>query len=251
VASDARGQVIDADISIVIPAFNEEHRLPATLDRLVAELPEVCSGEWEIVVCDDGSVDRTVQVVLERSSHPHLRVLSAGTNRGKGAALREGALAAVHPLVLFLDADLPVPPTTITSMIELAAECDLVIGSRRLPGASFNPPQPMVRRIGGRLFRSAVSALGYDVTSDPQCGVKLLRRDTVAPLLQQVTCGGFAFDVELIVRARRAGVQIAELPVVWSHVPGSSMRPLRDAAVTLVELVRLRGRLARKETVTA
>lgn len=238
-----RGKVIERDITIVIPAYNEEHRLPATLDRLMAELPSVCSGSWEVLVSDDGSTDGTGELLRDRGADPRLRVVSTPVNRGKGAALVAGALAARHPLVLFLDADLPVPIPTIAELAAAADGAELVVGSRRMPGASLDPPQPLVRRVGGRLFRAAISVLGYDATSDPQCGVKVLRKDQLAPLLAEVTCRGFAFDVELIERARRAGLRVSELPVAWRHVEGSSLRPVRDAVATLVELARLRGAL--------
>lgn len=232
----------------MIPAFNEQHRLPATLKQLVAEMPRVGTGRWEIVVSDDGSRDRTVDSV-RRLDDPRVRVIGNPSNRGKGAALRAGAFAASYPLVVFLDADLPVPVSTIAAMVALSPEAELVVGSRRLPGASFHPPQPLARRLGGRGFRLVVSALGYRVTSDPQCGVKLLRRDAMAPVLREMTCDGFGFDVELIERVRRVNLRVAELPVAWSHVEGSSLRPVRDAARTLIELAKLRAGLERSAPV--
>jgi dolichyl-phosphate beta-glucosyltransferase len=239
------GSDIDTDVSIVVPAYNEQDRLPATLDRLERELPEVLPGAWEIVVSDDGSTDGTRGIVEARSADPRIRLVSNNVNRGKGAALLAGALAATHRWVLFLDADLPVPVATIPRMIDFGAEADLVVGSRRLPGATFDPPQPLFRRLGGAGFRAAVALLGYEITSDPQCGVKLLRNDRLAPVLAQLECTGFAFDVELIVRARRNGCAVTELPVAWSHVEGSSLRPIRDAMTTLLELTQLRGRMER------
>lgn len=238
---------IDADVTIVIPAYNEEHRLPATLDRLVAELPSACRGAWEIVVSDDGSEDGTAAVVRGRGGDPRLRLVSSTSNLGKGAALLAGIRAAAHPWVVLLDADLPVSVGTIGELLATAEGADLVVGSRRIAGAAFDPPQPLVRRVGGRLFRLSVSLLGYDVTSDPQCGVKLLHRDHVLPLLDDVSCTGFGFDVELIERAQRSHLEVRELPVTWRHVEGSSLRPVRDAVRTLVELARLRSRLARPE----
>jgi dolichyl-phosphate beta-glucosyltransferase len=233
--------VID-DVSVVIPAFNEELRLPSTLDQLIEELPGVCPGAWEIIVSDDGSVDRTAQVALERAGR-QVVVISSPQNSGKGAALLAGVRAARHPLVVFLDADLPVAVPTIGMLIERSIDADVVLGSRCLPGAFLDPPQPLGRRLGGRAFRTAISLLGYDTTSDPQCGIKLLRMDRMSSVLNEVTSSGFAFDVELIERARRDGRRVVELPVGWRHVDGSSLRPVRDAARTLGELWRVRSRL--------
>lgn len=242
------GGHIDTDMTIVIPAFNEEHRLPGTLDRLLAELPGELGGSWEIVVSDDGSQDATMQVVADHSDR-RLRTVSAPSNAGKGAALLRGARSARYPLVAFLDADLPVPVSTLAVMATRMGSADLVVGSRCLPGSTFESPQPLARRVGGRLFRTAISLMRYDVTSDPQCGVKMLRRDAVVPLLDPPSCEGFGFDVELIVRARSAGLRIEELPVQWRHVEGSSLRPVRDGAATLRELAVQRSSIKRPAVV--
>jgi glycosyltransferase involved in cell wall biosynthesis len=237
---------IPGGVSIVIPALNEANRLPQTLDVLCNGLPALLGDAWEIVVVDDGSTDDTAGVVQRRARHSAVRLISFGENRGKGAALRQGAISATRPLVLFLDADLPVRVETIAEFARLGEHADLVVGSRRLPGASFDPPQPLTRRLGGAGFRAAVALLGYEVTSDPQCGIKLLRTEAFAGVLPQLTCERFSFDVELIERARRAGLRIDEIPVTWRHVEGSTLRPLPDAVATLRDLVRLRRRLLRR-----
>lgn len=229
----------------MIPAYNEAHRLPATLDRLIDELPAVLDIGWQLLVSDDGSLDGTSAVVAERSRDPRVRAITHQVNRGKGAALVAGAVQATTSLVMFLDADLPVSVPTIRAMVDQIGSADLLCGSRHLPGASFDPPQPPLRRVGGRVFRAAVTALRYDVTTDPQCGVKLMRRDRIVPLLTDMSCTGFGFDIELIVRARRAGCTVSEMPVQWRHVEGSSLRPVRDGLSTLAELVALRAKVER------
>jgi glycosyltransferase involved in cell wall biosynthesis len=240
------GDDMDSDVSIVIPAFNESRRLPRTLERLSAELPGHLQGSWEIVVSDDGSTDDTAMAVLDHARAAPVRLVRSEVNRGKGAALLAGANESRYPWVLFLDADLPVPVRTIPAMLELGRTADLVLGSRCLVGASFDPPQPLGRRLGGSCFRAAVAALGYRGSSDPQCGVKLMRYQALEPVLRAVGSTRFSFDVELIELAGRRGVAMCEFPVTWSHVPGSSLRPLRDAAVTLLELIQLRTRLGRR-----
>jgi glycosyltransferase involved in cell wall biosynthesis len=240
-----QGDEIATDITIVIPAFNESARLPATLARLV-DSREVFGGRRvDVVVSDDGSTDDTARVV-EDFLGEGVRLVAGPANQGKGAALLRGTEIAVTPFMVFLDADLPVSPATVESMaarLDHQPSLDLLVGSRRLPGASFDPPQPLARRAGGHLFRSAARVLGYRSTTDPQCGVKVLRRKRMAEVLGQLSSRGFAFDIELIVRARCAGLVVEEVPVAWSHVPGSSLRPVRDGVRTLSDLVRLRQSL--------
>jgi len=227
----------------VVPAFNEERRLPATLRRLVEGLPEFVDC-WEVVVADDGSTDGTAELV-RRHEHPSVRLVGGPPNRGKGSALRAGAEAALHPVVVFLDADLPVPVRQVVELASATDAADLVVGSRRLPGATFDPPQPLGRRLGGTGFLAAVRLLGYEITSDPQCGVKAFRAESVLPLVAAVASDGFAFDVELVVGCRRAGLDVVERAVTWRHVPGSTLNPVPDALRTLVDLARLRSHRAR------
>jgi dolichyl-phosphate beta-glucosyltransferase len=235
-------------LTVVVPAFDEEHRLPATLDRLVSGLGSICEGPWEVVVSDDGSHDATAEVALQRAGHG-VRLVSSADHRGKGAALLAGIEAARHARVVLVDADLPVPVSVLVKMATMTDEAPLVVGSRRLPGANVDPPQPVLRAVGGRMFRSSVGLLGYRTGSDPQCGAKALRVDQLADSLRRVSCTGFAFDVELIELARRSGHPVVEVPVPWSHVEGSSLRPLRDATRTLVDLTLLRRRLPREASV--
>ena len=230
----------------MIPAFNEAHRLPTTLDRLLAELPTVFD-DWEVVVVDDGSVDGTGALVESYAASATVRVVTMGANEGKGAALRTGVAHADRPLVLFLDADLPVAVAQLGELVEGTTRADLVVGSRRIAGASSDPPQPFVRRLGGAGFIRLVRSMGYDITSDPQCGVKVMRRESVGPIVADTSTDGFAFDAELIDRCRRGGLTVTERPVAWRHVEGSTLRPFRDVAATLRELWRLR----RQATVAA
>lgn len=236
-----RGCTIDTGVSIVIPAFNEAHRLPATLDRLLVELPSVFD-DWEVVVVDDGSVDGTGELVESYAAAAAVRVVAMPSNEGKGAALRTGVAHARRPLVLFLDADLPVAVSQLGELVDGTAHADLVAGSRRIAGSSSDPPQPVVRRLGGAAFIRLVRSMGYDITSDPQCGVKAMRRESLAPIVADTSTDGFAFDAELIDRCRRAGLTVVERPVAWRHVEGSTLRPFRDVAATLRELWRLRRR---------
>lgn len=231
------------DVSIVIPAFDEERRLPATLGQLVDELPEWFGTSWEIVVVDDGSSDATLGVARAASATAPLSVIALDRNTGKGAALRRGVAQAQGAVVVLLDADLPVDTATLRRLVAATDDADLVLASRRLAGARMVPPQPWVRRWGARGFIAAVRLLGYRRVSDPQCGAKALRRSTVGPVVSDVTSRRFAFDVEMIERSHRAGLRVVELPVTWRHSPGSSVRPVRDALATLRDLAGLRRAL--------
>jgi dolichyl-phosphate beta-glucosyltransferase len=124
--------------------------------------------------------------------------------------------------------------------VAAAADADVVVGSRRLPTSSFTAPQPWARRFGGGVFIQLVNVLGLRTTSDPQCGVKVLRRGACADVVAATTSPGFAFDIELLTRARRAGLRVVELPVRWHHAEGSSIRPVRDGAATVGDLLGLR-----------
>ena len=231
-------------ISIVIPAYNEALRLPPTLNRLISELDDLIGSEWQIVVSDDGSSDSTADLALEIArSESRVVVVTSEVNHGKGAALVDGFAAATSPLVVFLDADLPVEPAALVPLIDAASAAEMVVGSRRMPDSSFTSPQPWSRRFGGGVFLQMVAVLGLRTTSDPQCGVKVIQREPVAKLMAATTSTGYAFDIELITRARRSGLRVVERPVRWHHAEGSCIRPVRDGAATMKELIKMRRRL--------
>ncbi|HJQ83040.1 MAG TPA: dolichyl-phosphate beta-glucosyltransferase [Candidatus Binatia bacterium] len=231
-------------ISVVIPCFNEARRLNGTLETLVAFLashPET----WEIVAVDDGSTDETGRLARERfPDEPRVRVLRYERNHGKGWSVCEGFRASTGDLVLFTDADLATPITELPRFLaEAARGVDLVIASRYARGARIAVPQPPRRRLSAATFRALVRLLRLSSASDTQCGFKLMRRTTMAPILDRVATIGFAFDVELLHRTERAGLRIAELPVEWHDVAGSKIRLWPDAARMAGDLVRLRWQL--------
>ncbi len=230
--------------SVVFPCFNEERRIGPTLERSVAFLSG--RGEpWEVVVVDDGSRDRTSDVVREAfGSCASVRVLRYETNHGKGFAVREGVLAARGELALFSDADLSTPIDELAKFEAKAAEgFDVVAASRVIAGARILTPQPALRRLSGLAFRMLVRGLGLSSLHDTQCGFKLLRRAAVEPVLRAIETEGFAFDVELLARAERAGLRVAEVPVDWSDARGSKVRLYPDALRMAADLMRLRLRL--------
>jgi len=230
--------------SVVIPCFNEARRILPTLARVVAFLTGRPRA-WEVIVVDDGSVDQTSDVVRsEFATTDSVRVLRYETNHGKGFAVRQGLLASRGELALFSDADLATPIELLSRLEDKAAEgFDVVAASRVVAGARILTAQPARRRLSGWVFRMLVRVLGLSSVHDTQCGFKLLRRETVAPVLRLVETEGFAFDVELLARAERAGLKVAEVPVDWNDAAGSKVHLFPDAMRMAADLVRLRLRV--------
>jgi dolichyl-phosphate beta-glucosyltransferase len=227
--------------SVVIPCFDEEGRIGPTLREVVSFL----AGRpvaWEVIVVDDGSRDATSDVVRSEFGHePRVRLLRFAQNHGKGWAVREGFRAAQGELVLFTDADLSTPIRHLPAFEARAAEgFDLVVASRVVEGARILSPQPVARRLAGWAFRALVRGLRLATVRDTQCGFKLMRRETIAPILEAMTTWGFAFDVELICRAEAAGLGVSEEPVEWKDAAGSKVRLWPDALWMARDLFRLR-----------
>ncbi len=233
-----------AGISIVIPAFNEAERLTSTLQAMQRFLQQR-RLESEILVVDDGSTDDTVAVAraLLGEGGPH-QVLSGRANRGKGYSVREGALAATREWTLLSDADLSTPIEEVEPMLALARDnsLDLIMGSRGLNDSRIGVYQGFLRRNMGRTFNLVVRALTGLPYKDTQCGFKLWRTAAVQPLLPRLTIDGFAWDVELIWMARRAGLSLAEVPVAWNNAEGSKVAMVSDPLRMLRDLLRIRLR---------
>lgn len=231
-------------LSVVIPAYNEEARLGPTLEAVLAYFDRR-GRAGEVLVVDDGSADRTAEVAGRRAARdPRVKLLSCGANRGKGFAVRTGMLAASGARVLFTDADLSTPIEDVERLEEaLARGWDGAIGSRRRPGARIIAAQPPARRVMGAVFRGIVSLAALRGYWDTQCGFKLFRREAARRIFAELATPGFAFDVEVLLRARRAGLRIAEVPVRWKDSPASRVRPMRDSIRMLSEILNLRRRL--------
>jgi dolichyl-phosphate beta-glucosyltransferase len=225
----------------VIPAFNEEGRLPATLARIAAYLMSQSQLlPAEIIVVDDGSTDATARVVEGFSAPAGLRVQAVrlGRNRGKGAAVRAGLAASTGALVLISDADLATPIEELGALLESKAM--LAAGSRGLRRELIVRRQPLPRDTLGRLFNLGLRLLGLTTLRDTQCGFKLLEGGLARRLAGELRLDGFAFDVELLARARRSGAAVVEVPVRWYHVESSRVRPLRHGLQMLRDALRIR-----------
>lgn len=240
----------DIDLSIVIPAYKESGKIRGDIDAASAFLTSH-NLRGEIIVVDDGSPDDTAQVAQEvAKDNAVVRVIRYDQNGGKGKALRTGILEASGRIIMFADAGMCVPYEIAViglSMIELDM-CDIAHGSRRMRG-SVRRAQPAYRRIGSQVYRVIVHVFmgipGY--ISDTQCGFKLYRRAIAKGLYSDVITRGFMFDIEVIMRALRAGYRILEFPVMWSNDVDTRFDPVRGTIRNLRELVNIRLRLLGKK----
>ncbi|MDQ8047116.1 MAG: dolichyl-phosphate beta-glucosyltransferase [Solirubrobacteraceae bacterium] len=226
-------------VTVIIPAFNEEARLGATLDRVVQH-PRLDGAQ--IVVVDDGSTDATVAISEDRLRDiPFAHTLRSPSNKGKGAAIRKGMVVAGGDKVLFMDADLATSLDAIDPMLDRLDEADVVVGSRNLNG-SVVTGRSRGRAVMHRAFSGPARQIAGLGVSDPQCGFKGFRREIVGPLFRYSLFDGFSIDVEILLIAQKMGLRIEEIPVVWHAVQGSKVRVLRDPLHMAADLARVRYR---------
>jgi dolichyl-phosphate beta-glucosyltransferase len=229
--------------SVVIPCFNEAERIGGTA-RATLEYLEANSRESELIIVNDGSTDATSTIAKDglAAAKIETRLLENFPNRGKGAAVRTGLLAAARPIGLFFDADLSTPLSEIPKLIEPIAkgEVDLAFGSRALDRKLIGIHQPWRREQAGRVFNLLVRLATGMPFWDTQCGFKAFRLDVCRPILERAGVQGFAFDVELLFLAHRAGLRLREIPVRWNHAKGSKVRVIQDSLTMLREVIALR-----------
>jgi len=233
--------------SVIIPAFNEAHRLPAFLEKVVAYF-EGRDEPYEVIVVDDGSTDGTGELVEARDL-ASVSVLRLPANAGKGSAVRAGMLAARGAYRLFADADGATPIEELKRLEPvLVAGADVVIGSRVLvdPGVSVTTRSHRVA--AGRLFNWLVARMGLRGIADSQCGFKAFTAPAAARLFDALATEGFGFDVELLLRARAAGCRIVEVPVNWADQAGSKVGVLRHGPGMLWQIVQARRRVGRRRS---
>jgi glycosyltransferase involved in cell wall biosynthesis len=239
------------ELSIVIPAYNEESRLPATLERVAAYLKN-CGREAEVLVVDDGSKDRTAAVAESfQSKISALRVVSNGVNRGKGYSVRHGVQEARGRIVLFTDADLSAPIEEAGKLIKALEKYDLAIGSRAVDRSLITVHETRFRELAGIIFNKLVRIILWLPFVDTQCGFKAFRRERCAIVFEQQTIERFGFDPELLYLARHHGLRAVEIPVRWGHSPATKVSMLRDSLQMFLDIFKirwnsLRGRYPRK-----
>ncbi len=241
-------------LSIVIPAWNEGRRIAATLAQLDA-FAQGAACACEVIIVDDGSTDDTATVVASfQPSRMALRLIRRA-HAGKGACVREGMLAATGDAVLMTDADLSAPLDQAPALLDLLGGgedivieggADIVIGSRRMPDSVLDPPQPPLRRLMERTFRTLRRVILLPDIRDTQCGFKLFARGAAHEVFSRVTVGSFAFDCEALAIARTLGLRIHEVGILWRNHPDSRVRPVRDSLRVLLDLLRIRWRMREK-----
>ena len=229
--------------SAVVPAFNEARRIGETLHFTLQHLLKV-APDSELIVINDGSTDATGPVARDvlATAQIETRLLENFPNRGKGAAVRKGLLVATRPIGLFFDADLSTPLEEIPKVIEPIAsrEVDVAFGSRAIDRSLIGIHQSWRREQGGRVFNLIVRLVTGLPFWDTQCGFKAFRLDVCRPILEAACVQGFAFDVELLYRAYRAGLRLREVPVRWNHSEGSKIALVRDSLRMFREVMTLR-----------
>lgn len=227
-------------LEIVIPARNEAQRLPRTLLRTIEYL-EAQPYSSSIVVIDNGSFDRTADLASKIWSNRVPVHLTGCARPGKGAAVRRGILTSRADYVGYMDADLATPIETLDAVMPLLGENQAVVGSRRMSGAVLAQRQPAHRALGGMVFHAMSQRILHDL-SDTQCGFKFFAGDLARKAARQLTIDGFAFDVEMLHIIARMGVNIVEVPVVWTDAKGSKLGVVRDGARAALDLYRLNNR---------
>jgi dolichyl-phosphate beta-glucosyltransferase len=231
-------------LSIVVPAYNEQQRLPATLDRILAYVERSPLQVVEILVVDDGSRDGTAALVEARKGI--VRLVRNPGNRGKGYAVRNGMLAAKGDWILSTDADLSAPIEELEKLIAAARrEGALVaIGSRALDRKLVKVHQPLMRELSGRTFNLLMRLVTGLPFRDTQCGFKLFHKDAAREIFSRQIEDGFSFDVEDLLIAHALGLRSTEVAVEWSNVEGTKVS-LAQGIKSFTDLVRIRGRAVR------
>jgi glycosyltransferase involved in cell wall biosynthesis len=228
------------EISIIIPAYNEELRLPKSLERIRAYL-DAKRISSEVIVVDDGSSDGTVQFMESQiAAWPGLRLVKNPGNRGKGYSVRHGTLEAQGKVILFTDADLSAPIEEADKLLAALATHDVAIGSRAMDRSLIVVHQPWTREIAGMVFNTIVRVvLGLNI-EDTQCGFKAFRREKSQIIFQQQRIERFGFDPELLFLAKRNGLTIAEVPVRWANAEGTTVSMWDGIRAMFFEVAKIR-----------
>lgn len=228
------------DLSIIIPSFNEELRLPGSLEKIAAYI-EKRRPNTEVIVVDDGSTDKTAAVAESyKGKITNLRVLSNGANRGKGFSVRHGSLEARGNVILFTDADLSSPIEEAEKLLAGLGTHDVAIGSRAVDRSLIEAHQSVFREFAGIIFNRIVRFILRLPFVDTQCGFKAFRRERCRIIFEQQTIERFGFDPELLYLARHHGLSIVEVPVRWAHSPATKVSMMKDSVLMFLDVFVIR-----------
>lgn len=228
-------------LSIVIPAHNEEHRLPPMLEAYAKYFDEKYGNEAELIVVPNFCNDRTAEVAGGLGlRYPQVKVVEEPKRVGKGGAVMLGAQSAEGDLIGFVDADGATPPEAFDDLVQKIRHDGCIIASRWMKGSDVSPKQPLSRLVASRCFNLMVRVLFGLKLKDTQCGAKLFRREVIQPVLRNLGVTNWAFDVDMLFQAKRLGASIREVPTVWHDVTGSKVEIGRSSVTMVVAMVRLR-----------
>jgi glycosyltransferase involved in cell wall biosynthesis len=229
------------NLSIVIPAHNEEQRLPPMLEAYAKYFSEKYGNEAELIVVPNFCNDRTAEVARAIGlRYPLVKVIEEPERVGKGGAVMLGVQHADGDLVGFVDADGATSPEAFDDLVHKISLDGCIIASRWLKASDVSPKQPFSRRAASRCFNLMVRVMFGLKLTDTQCGAKLFRREIIQPVLRNLGVTNWAFDVDMLFQAKRLGASIREVPTVWHDIAGSKIEIVRSSVNMFVALVRLR-----------
>ena len=228
-------------LSVVIPAYNEEKRIGISLTKIYGYLKKR-KFDFEIIVIDDGSKDKTLSLLSEYSQNiPNLIVLKNESNQGKGFSVKKGVLKSKGDIILFTDADLSTPIGETDKLIGwIKNGYQIAIGSRDLPESQVKRHQAWYRELMGKIFNRIIRLILNLDYHDTQCGFKCFKRDAALEVFQSSKVCRFSFDVEILFIAKQRGIRVKEVPVCWHNSPESKVKIVRDSSKMLWDILKLR-----------
>ncbi|MCK5107111.1 MAG: glycosyltransferase family 2 protein [Nanoarchaeota archaeon] len=226
------------EISIVLPAYNEEKRIGLTLKKVI-KYCKLNFDRYEIIVVDDGSKDNTSKIVNNYSNN-NVKLLKNKKNMGKGYSVKRGILNAKYSIVLFSDSDLATPIEELKNFLPHIKKYDVLIGSRKLKNSNIKIKQPVHRQLMGKVFPLFVRLIALRGFKDTQCGFKLFKTSVAKKIVKLQTFNRFSFDVEILFIAKKKGYKIKELPVVWIDQENSTVDPVKDGIRMVLDISKIR-----------
>lgn len=231
----------DTPLSVVIPAYNEEERIDNSLNTIIRYM-ENRGYRYEIIVVNDGSTDKTVDIVKNFSvRNKNINLILNEKNMGKGYSVKKGILESNGEYILFSDSDLSTPIEEIEKLIRyLQEDYDIAIGSRALPNSDVQIHQSFHRELMGKIFNLITRILTLMDIKDTQCGFKCFKKDAAKNIFRRQIINGFSFDVEILYIAKKLGYKIREVPVVWLNSNSTRVNLIKDSIRMFIDLLRIR-----------